>query len=78
VGSDCSGLYYGWWVCVGIQPQSSLTLTYATDTGPVTLPTVIPFTPTAFPTINSSFTAAPTQSGLASNCQSFYQAAPVS
>ncbi len=75
---DCSGLYYGWWVCVGAQPRSSLSLTYFTEPGPVIIPTYSLFTPLAFLTVNSSFTATPTQSGLASNCKAFYSASPVS
>lgn len=71
---DCSGLYFDWWVCVGIQPRSSLTLTFFPEAANVTIPSYNPFTPTVFPTINSSFTAVPTQPGLASDCQSFYQA----
>ena len=75
---DCSGLYDGWWVCVGIQSQSSLTLTYMTTTTPVTIPSYDPYTPTTFPSIDWSFTATPTNLGLVPNCQAFYQAAAVS
>ncbi|KAI4192254.1 MAG: hypothetical protein LQ348_003223 [Seirophora lacunosa] len=74
--SDCSGLYYGWWICIGIQPRSSLTLTYTTELGNVTIPAYEPFTPTSFPTINSSFTATPTRAGVPSDCKAWYLAAP--
>ncbi|KAL8730074.1 MAG: hypothetical protein Q9166_004273 [cf. Caloplaca sp. 2 TL-2023] len=80
--ADCSGLYYGWWICVGVQPRTSLTLTYSASPGNVTgnasIPSYDPFTPIAYPTINSSFTATPTQAGVASDCQAWYSAAPVS
>ena len=78
IDEDCSGLYYGWWVCVGAQPRSSLTLVWTDSPGNVTIPTYDPFTPPIFATINSSFSATPTQSGLASDCNAFYSAAPVS
>ncbi|KAL8899139.1 MAG: hypothetical protein Q9207_006349 [Kuettlingeria erythrocarpa] len=74
LADDCSGLYYGWWVCVGVQPQSSLTLTFSTAPANVTIPTYDPFTPIVYPTINSSFAATPTQTGLAADCKAFYKA----
>ncbi|KAL2068497.1 hypothetical protein VTL71DRAFT_14834 [Oculimacula yallundae] len=75
LGQDCSGLFYNWWVCVGIQEQSSLTLVYPTDgTAPVSIPEPTEFTPIPSPTINSSFVPAPTQAGLSSDCQGFYKA----
>ncbi|KAK2760016.1 hypothetical protein FQN54_002752 [Arachnomyces sp. PD_36] len=73
--SDCSGLYHGWWVCIGIQPQTvTATFEYTLTPPPVVVPSPTKFTPTVFPPINSSFTALPTQSGVPQNCQAFYHA----
>jgi hypothetical protein len=77
--SDCSGLYDGWWVCIGIRPQSmTVTFDYTTTAAPVEVPEPTEHTPTTFPTANSSFTASPTQAGLASDCKAFHRAKDVS
>ncbi|KAL8801882.1 MAG: hypothetical protein Q9182_004171 [Xanthomendoza sp. 2 TL-2023] len=75
LSADCSGLYYGWWICVGVQPRTSLSLTYTTAPPPaVTIPTYAPFTPIPYPTINASFTATPTQAGVAEDCRAWWLA----
>lgn len=66
------------WICIGVQPRTSLSLAYNTAPGNVTIPIYDPFTPIAYPTINSSFTATPTQVGVATDCRAWYSAAPVS
>ena len=77
--SDCSGLYDSWWVCIAIQPQSvTVTFDYTVTVAPVEVPDPTAWTPTTFPTANSSFVAAPTQAGLDSNCKGFHQAEDVS
>jgi hypothetical protein len=78
--SDCSGLYVDWWVCIGVQPQSvTASFEYITSAPAVVVPTKTgDYTPTTFPAVDSSFTASPTQAGLATNCQAFYQAQSVS
>lgn len=63
---------------MGIKSQSSLTLVYPDESTTASLPDPTPFTPTANPTINSSFVAEPTQTGLAPDCQAFYKAVAVS
>jgi hypothetical protein len=80
LGSDCSGLYYGWWVCIGIQPQTvTARFEYTITAAPVVVPAFTgQYTPTIFPQVNSSFTATPTQSGLAQDCRAFHQAVAVS
>lgn len=78
--NDCSGLYHGWWVCVGIQPRTvTATFEYTITALPVEVPPYVgEYTPTTFPEINSSFAATPTQAGLAQDCRAFYQAEAVS
>jgi hypothetical protein len=78
--SDCSGLYVDWWVCIGIQPQSvTASFEYITSAPAVVVPNkTADYTPTTFPAVDSSFTASPTQAGVATNCQAFYQAQSVS
>ncbi|CAG8979166.1 hypothetical protein HYALB_00000300 [Hymenoscyphus albidus] len=72
LGDDCSGLYDSWWYCIDIQAQSSLTL--SDDKSTMTIPPMFPLTPTTFPAVNTSFTATPTQAGIAKGCQAFHQA----
>ncbi|OAA63388.1 peptidoglycan-binding protein [Niveomyces insectorum RCEF 264] len=74
VGTDCSGLYIMYWVCVGIQPQTSLTLEYPT-TSP-TIPDEVPWTPTPQPSVDFSFTPSPTQGPLPTNCANYYFSRP--
>ncbi|CAK7225750.1 hypothetical protein SEUCBS140593_006009 [Sporothrix eucalyptigena] len=38
LGADCSGLYLDYWVCVGIQPQKSLTLVYPAPATSASIP----------------------------------------
>ncbi|KAL1895036.1 hypothetical protein Sste5346_005456 [Sporothrix stenoceras] len=70
VGSDCSGLYLYYWVCVGIQPQTSLTLVY--PTGTTAIPSALPWTPTPLPSVDFRFTPLPTQGPLPTNCANYY------
>ncbi|OIW22890.1 hypothetical protein CONLIGDRAFT_719454 [Coniochaeta ligniaria NRRL 30616] len=74
VGSDCSGLYVMYWVCVGIQPQTSLTLVYPT-TSP-TIPDEVPWTSTPLPSVDYNFTPSPTQGPLPTNCANYYFSQP--
>ncbi|KAK2841523.1 hypothetical protein FQN49_006172, partial [Arthroderma sp. PD_2] len=75
VKSDCSGLFVGWWVCIGIQPQTVTdTLEYTTTPPPISVPPPTKYTPTTYPPINSTFTASPTLPDTAQKCQSFHQA----
>lgn len=70
---DCSGLQVGFWVCIRIQPEATITLTF-NPTGPPVLPTESPYTPTTFPPVDTSFTPTPTQGPLPKGCLSYYLA----
>jgi hypothetical protein len=77
--SDCSGLYDGWWVCIAIQPQSvTVTFDYTVTATSAEIPDPTAWTPTTFPATDASFTATPTQAGIASDCKAFRQAKDVS
>jgi hypothetical protein len=65
-----------YWVCVGIQPQTSLTLDYPT-TSP-TIPDEVPWTSTPLPSVDYNFTPSPTQGPLPTNCANYYFSQPVS
>lgn len=76
IGSDCSGLYDGWWVCVSV-PAPSITIPFGWTTtllgGPE--PTLVAnYTPTVFPTVDASFDPEPTQAGIIPGCLAYYQA----
>lgn len=70
IGSDCSGLYLNYWVCVGIQPQTSLTLVYLNGT--TAIPSALPWTSTPLPSVDFRFTPSPTQGPLPTNCANYY------
>ncbi|RDW87158.1 uncharacterized protein DSM5745_03800 [Aspergillus mulundensis] len=71
---DCDYPFIDWWVCVGIVPRTTLSFDYPTgyNNGSIPEPTV--HTPTEFPTNLPTWTASPTQDGLATGCQAYYQA----
>lgn len=79
IKSDCSGLYVGWWVCIGIQPQTvTETFEYTITPPPLSVPpSPTKYTPTTFPPINSSFTYTPTLPDLSTDCEGFHQATAV-
>lgn len=74
LGDDCSGLYVGWWVCNGIQPQTSVTLTWSTSAGNATVPDPTPYTPPTSTSVDWSFTPTPSLAGMPEDCQAYYQA----
>ncbi|KAK6072405.1 LysM domain-containing protein [Seiridium cupressi] len=74
IGSDCSGLYVSWWVCVGIQSQTSVTLTWSTSATNATVPASTAYTSPASTSVDFAFTADPVQTGIPSSCQSYYLA----
>ncbi|KAL7622472.1 hypothetical protein AAE478_007978 [Parahypoxylon ruwenzoriense] len=57
-------------------PESSVVLTWSGSATNATIPSPTPYYTPTFPTINSSFTAAPTQTGTPSSCQAYFQAEP--
>ena len=83
VGTDCSGLYIGYWVCVGIQIQQGITVTLslgapnATGTGEASFPPFETLTPTQTPTLDPSFEPTPYHGTPPSNCVHYYQARAV-
>lgn len=68
---DCSGLQLGWWLCVRIQPQTSLTLTFNPPDGTVQIPDATSYVPTTV-VPNPSFTPTPSHGAMPSNCKSYY------
>ncbi|KAF1812797.1 hypothetical protein P152DRAFT_395832 [Eremomyces bilateralis CBS 781.70] len=74
LSADCSGLYYQWWVCVGIQVQTTPALSFPPVTsGSDAPPEPTEYTPTLVPTIDSSFIPSPTQPGTAPECDGWYK-----
>lgn len=59
LAADCDLLFAGWWVCVGVKPESSFSFYF--PTGPVSLPETTPWTSTSLRR-PSSFSATPTDS----------------
>ncbi|KAL4907646.1 hypothetical protein BDW74DRAFT_111458 [Aspergillus multicolor] len=74
LAEDCDYPFIDWWVCVGIIPRTTLSFDYPTgyNNGSIPEPTV--HTPTQDPTNLPVWTASPTQAGLATGCQGYYQA----
>lgn len=78
LGEDCSGLYFGWYICIGVQAQGSSSIGwYTSQDGNASIPAPTEFVrPPA--TYVQNFTAQPQQSGIPASCQNFYQAESVS
>ncbi|KAK2746819.1 hypothetical protein FQN57_002861 [Myotisia sp. PD_48] len=78
LGTDCSGLYVGWWVCVMVRVRTVTdTFSWITTDTPANIPTLTgEYTPTPFPSIDDDFTASPTQTGIVEGCKSFHFAEP--
>ncbi|KAI1403142.1 hypothetical protein F4819DRAFT_484928 [Hypoxylon fuscum] len=75
LNSDCSGLYAGWWFCVGIPTTSAAEFGWTTTDAPANVPTFTGnYTFTTLPEVNSTFKAEPTQTGIVGGCLSYYQA----
>lgn len=74
LGNDCSGLYVGWWVCNGIQSQTSVTLTWSTSAANATIPDPTPYTPPTSTSVDWSFTPTPSLAGMPDDCQAYYLA----
>ncbi|KXJ88345.1 hypothetical protein Micbo1qcDRAFT_150822 [Microdochium bolleyi] len=79
VGADCSGLFVHYWVCVGIRPQTQLSLGYETGTpganATVILPPYFDFTPAPTPTTSPDFAVPlPTHGAMAANCKAYWKA----
>lgn len=74
LGDDCSGLYAGWWVCNGIQSQTSVTLTWSTTAANATVPDPTPYTPPTSTSVDWSFTPTPSLAGMPKDCQAYHLA----
>ncbi|KAK0612011.1 hypothetical protein B0T14DRAFT_571853 [Immersiella caudata] len=75
VQTDCSGLYVNYWVCVGIQPQTTgIVEVIPTVTANITLPPLVPGTSTSLPSLDPVFTPTPTHGPLPTNCVAYYLA----
>ncbi|KAI1373924.1 hypothetical protein F4677DRAFT_183928 [Hypoxylon crocopeplum] len=73
--SDCSGLYAGWWLCIGVPTTSTDEFGWTTTDAPADVPTFAGnYTFTTLPEVDSTFVAEPTQTGIVSGCLSYYQA----
>ncbi|KAB5570385.1 peptidoglycan-binding protein [Coniochaeta sp. 2T2.1] len=73
VGTDCSGLYVNYYVCVGIQPRSILTVELPVASN-LTLPPIATWTEPALPTLDPNFTPTPSHGPMPTNCANFYLA----
>ena len=74
LGVDCSGLYVYYYVCVGIQPQTSLTIDWPTN-ATQELPPYATWTDPPMPTdLYEPFVPSPTQGPLPGDCMAYYQA----
>ncbi|KAF9876845.1 hypothetical protein CkaCkLH20_05691 [Colletotrichum karsti] len=75
IGQDCSGLFVYYWVCVGIRPQTQISLPYETGNATVELPPYFTFTPEPTPTEKPNFAVpTPTHGPMPENCKAYYQA----
>lgn len=79
LGADCSGLFVHYWVCVGIRPQTQISLGYETGipdaNATVVLPPYFSFTPAPAPTTSPDFSIPlPTHGPMASNCKAYWKA----
>ncbi|KAJ3957265.1 hypothetical protein N0V92_006176 [Colletotrichum tropicale] len=73
IGQDCSGLYTGWYICVGIQSQTSSRIEWYTSQTNFTAPASTPY-PGYVATAVANYTASPQQTGIPTSCQNYYQA----
>ncbi|KAF3384739.1 LysM domain-containing protein [Penicillium rolfsii] len=67
VGENCTAVYYGYWYCVGIQPQTTWV-----NNGSATSMWYPSWTYIAPPAMNTTFVPSPVQTGIASDCQEYY------
>ncbi|OTB01250.1 carbohydrate-binding module family 50 protein [Hypoxylon sp. CI-4A] len=74
LGTNCTHLFVDWWVCVGAQPQTSATWPWSTVETDTSIPAPTAWTSKTHPSVNSNFTAVPTQTGIPRSCQAYYQA----
>lgn len=75
VHEDCSGLFVGYWYCVGVNSNSTGNLEWETSTPPFTPPPEpTPYTPTKITPANSDFTPTPSHGPMPTDCIHYHQA----
>ncbi|CAJ0542419.1 Ff.00g000680.m01.CDS01 [Fusarium sp. VM40] len=75
VHEDCSGLFVGYWYCVGVNSISTGNLEWETSTPPFTPPPEpTPYTPTKITPANSDFTPTPSHGPMPTDCIHYHQA----
>lgn len=81
MGTDCTGLYLNWYVCISIQPQVQVSVPWDLgfdNNGTTELPPYVSWPPLPEPTVDFNFDPTPTQGPLPTNCQAWYKTVPVS
>ncbi|KAI4591934.1 hypothetical protein KJ359_012065 [Pestalotiopsis sp. 9143b] len=73
IGEDCGGLYFGWYICVDAQSQTSTRVEWYTTQTNFTAPVSTAYAGYVA-TVVANFTASPYQTGIPSSCQNYYQA----
>ncbi|RGP81323.1 carbohydrate-binding module family 50 [Fusarium longipes] len=75
VHTDCSGLFVGYWVCVGVRPKTTLDLDWGSSVPPFTPPPEpTKHTRTTFQPAEPDFTPSPSHGDLPENCLNFHKA----
>ncbi|KAF5546406.1 hypothetical protein FPHYL_10499 [Fusarium phyllophilum] len=75
VHEDCSGLFVGYWYCVGVKSNSTGNLEWETSTPPFTPPSEpTSHKPTKLTPAGSEFTPTPTHGPLPTDCVNYHQA----
>lgn len=69
--SDCSALFIGYYVCIAIKSTTSSSFDWY-NTPNTIVPSPTAWTPSVPPSINSTFTASPQQSGIPSSCNEYW------
>ncbi|WJG36177.1 uncharacterized protein FOBCDRAFT_206778 [Fusarium oxysporum Fo47] len=75
VHEDCSGLFVGYWYCVGVKLNTTNNLEWETSTPPFTPPPEpTSYTPTKLTPANSDFTPTPSHGPMPTDCIHYHQA----
>ncbi|KAF5252511.1 hypothetical protein FANTH_2405 [Fusarium anthophilum] len=75
VHEDCSGLFVGYWYCVGVKLNTTDNLEWETSTPPFTPPSEpTSYTPTKLTPADSDFTPTPSHGPMPTDCIHYHQA----
>ncbi|KAI8207620.1 hypothetical protein K4K54_004856 [Colletotrichum sp. SAR 10_86] len=74
VGTDCSGLYLGFYVCVDIQVQTTGVITIPNFAANLTLPPYFNWTEPPRPTVDGNFEPTPSHGPMPTDCVDFAEA----